>query len=525
MTDDALDFSEDSDDSIIISGFKDKSLNRINIMTMNESFKKSDTNTSVANGNKSLQNTQEKISLDSKSARSPILNDKENVNNANIRNEQAYDNDVYYKRNDISDYSSRNKSNMVYRDESSSFLGISDEMITIEDTYKESDKREFENQSNQFLPSTYLINHLEMNVIEEQVDEEDKSCSSSMRRSNNMSGYNSNDPYYITSNVSREHRKQKDSFETFGHKSLAGAMHTIKSESRISKQGDHSYDSQKYESLEIDEYEIPRIEQSMENIKEEEEKTHPTDKKIARPLEMDDSTDISAQITKRTNNTKNSAYNDNSRTVNVSMPVLNFENLSKIPNDTCKSKEFQNSMSSTDGDRQSRIMIQEYGHPESLLKLNLNQNRSIESIMIVNNSMPNSQIEMIAQKRSLESMHKRGQAKDIQPETENGLGISSILEHSNNETDLLEYCTPNYATNTSKLFSTKEKPDNGPSSGKYSSSEKIFIDVNNLESFSLGPSKNFENKLYSKKDSQNLMEELKSLEEENRSQNSYCSIK
>lgn len=37
------------------------------------------------------------------------------------------------------------------------------------------------------------------------------------------------------------------------------------------------------------------------------------------------------------------------------------------------------------------------------------------------------------------------------------LAISSILDEKvhNEETDILEYCTPNYATNTSKLFSTK----------------------------------------------------------------------
>ena len=40
---------------------------------------------------------------------------------------------------------------------------------------------------------------------------------------------------------------------------------------------------------------------------------------------------------------------------------------------------------------------------------------------------------------------------------QNELAISSILENpvNNEETDILEYWTPNYATNTSKLFSTK----------------------------------------------------------------------
>jgi hypothetical protein len=41
-------------------------------------------------------------------------------------------------------------------------------------------------------------------------------------------------------------------------------------------------------------------------------------------------------------------------------------------------------------------------------------------------------------------------------EGQQDLGISSILENTgNNGSDILEYCTPNYATNTSKLFSTK----------------------------------------------------------------------
>jgi hypothetical protein len=64
---------------------------------------------------------------------------------------------------------------MLNRDDSSSFLGISDDMITIEDTYKESDfKKEVSKQDN-LVNNNYLINQLEMNVIEEQADEEDKS--------------------------------------------------------------------------------------------------------------------------------------------------------------------------------------------------------------------------------------------------------------------------------------------------------------------------------------------------------------
>jgi hypothetical protein len=58
---------------------------------------------------------------------------------------------------------------------------------------------------------------------------------------------------------------------------------------------------------------------------------------------------------------------------------------------------------------------------------------------MMKNSIPNSQIEMVDQKRSSEYIHKRMQAKDIQPESSHELGISSILEHSNNDTDLLEY--------------------------------------------------------------------------------------
>jgi hypothetical protein len=100
------------------------------------------------------------------------------------------------------------------------------------------------------------------------------------------------------------------------------------------------------------------------------------------------------------------------------------------------------------------------------------------------------------------------------------LAISSILERTgnNDETDILEYCTPNYATNTSKLFSTKEKdvvPSNTYESEKmHSSDSKIAIDINNLESFSLGP--NGDN-LTSKRQSQQLVEELRSLQEQNRS--------
>lgn len=117
-------------------------------------------------------------------------------------------------------------------------------MITIEDTYKETEEKMdekyrsklqkisgFENEN--CLPNNYLINHMEMNVIEEQVDEENKSCVSSFRRSNNASNYASGE-HYAPSNsaVSKEGRKGRESFETFGQKSLTGVINTIKSESR-----------------------------------------------------------------------------------------------------------------------------------------------------------------------------------------------------------------------------------------------------------------------------------------------------
>jgi len=44
----------------------------------------------------------------------------------------------------------------------------------------------------------------------------------------------------------------------------------------------------------------------------------------------------------------------------------------------------------------------------------------------------------------------------------------------------------------------------------------MFVDIQNLESFSLCPHKSPKNKLNLNKESQKLIEELKSLEEENR---------
>ena len=65
LTEDNINLSDDSDDSIIIGGLKDsKSLNRINIMTMNESFKKSDT--SLNNIDKSCKGSNEKSMFSSK---------------------------------------------------------------------------------------------------------------------------------------------------------------------------------------------------------------------------------------------------------------------------------------------------------------------------------------------------------------------------------------------------------------------------------------------------------------------------
>ena len=145
MTDDIIDLDEDSDDSIIISGFKvNNSLNRINIMTMNDSFQKSDKDGS-------LNHTGSSFGYNARFAsKSPSDSEKENmnINNTpnllNSENVVKEDQECGTKKNDISDYSSKNKSYILSKDESSSFLGMSDEIITIEDTYKETEQREVE---------------------------------------------------------------------------------------------------------------------------------------------------------------------------------------------------------------------------------------------------------------------------------------------------------------------------------------------------------------------------------------------
>ena len=271
-------------------------------------------------------------------------NDKENLNTQNVQKEEP---EEAQKKNDVSDYSSRNKSNIFSKDESSSFLGMSDDMITIEDTYKETEAKEANktDQKSTVLPNTYLINHIEMNVIEEQADEEDKSCNSSVRVSNNFSAYNSNDPYYVNSNKSREQRKkQRDSFETFGQKSLAGAMYTIKSDSKNSKNADTSLDSQKaFESLDVNKL-APPFGTSVEN--NEEEKSQYTEDIMKKNLDTDDSTDISAQITKRTNNAKSSGQKGEGHQSSFSMPVLNLDSISKQPIEATFTKESLNSHNS-----------------------------------------------------------------------------------------------------------------------------------------------------------------------------------
>lgn len=126
-------------------------------------------------------------------------------------------------------------------------------------------------------------------------------------------------------------------------------------------------------------------------------------------------------------------------------------------------------------------------------------------------------------KRSLKEEAKKS-LKDFGPEGNEGLGISSILENSgqNNETDILEYCTPNYATNTSRLFSTKEREFPVPplSSAKASSEGKIIVEARNMESFSLGPIRSPTNNLTSRQASQKFVEELKSIEDQNAEQES-----
>ena len=162
---------------------------------MNESFKKSETSYKSQDTIAKLNGQDNKgkhyfskIYLDDVHKEQEI--DKENINFSNISNKsntQAQIPESSLKRNEVSEYSSRSKSNFMSRDESNSILALSDDMITIEDTYKETEEKITQKlkstnptvanaeQENGFLPNNYLINHMEMNIIEEQVDEENKS--------------------------------------------------------------------------------------------------------------------------------------------------------------------------------------------------------------------------------------------------------------------------------------------------------------------------------------------------------------
>ncbi|CAI2379024.1 unnamed protein product [Moneuplotes crassus] len=523
MTDDHIDFSDDSDDSIIVSGFKDKnsSFNRINIMTMDQSFKRSDTSSS--------------LNQTAKSSGTKGLKQEERKKEAPKFETSCYpaeESEISVK-NDISGYSSRTKSNVFSKDESS-FLCISDDMITIEETYKEAEGKMTPKLATPApLPQTYKINHMEMNVIEEQDDEEEKSCGSSIRVSNNLSGYHSNDPYSYNSNISKENKKQRESFETFGQKSLAGAIHALKSESResrIDEEVEHSHGH--------DDRTGPTIAPTFDTV--EENKSQNTEEAQKKHLETDDSTDISAQITKRTNKLIGSEQKEEGRHSSLSINGLNMDSISKFPGDGTLTKESQNSERSSftksnkveslrkskEGYRESRIVIQEYINEiqqENRIRT-ISSRKSDTSESISENCK--GEMDMESQFQGSLRQELKQTVKDIMPESNNELAISSILEHSgnNNETDILEYCTPNYATNTSKLFSTKERDFLPPplSSAKGSSEEKMYIDRRNMESFSLGPGRSPTSKLNSRQASQKLVEELRSLEEENDESSINC---
>jgi len=288
-----------------------------------------------------------------------------------------------------------------------------------------------------------MINQLEMNVIEEQADEEDKSCASSFHKSNkNSNDYNSNDPYFINSTVSRENRKARDSFETFGQKSMAGIMSTIKSESKESRKNNLSVDSSvNQDSLNVDDLCPPLIQQSAvkEKTREkettlevhEEEKTHTTDEKYKRTLDVDASTDISAQVTKRNSNTKNSGYKGDQHTSSFSMPTLNFDNICKFKVDNQMSKD--SSLNDNSGQvKQNRINIYEYGTPEDE-QINLNMSQSDGSP--ISFQIQNESIKDIKDSKASKMI------KDVSIDNGGDLAISSILERTcnNEETDILDY--------------------------------------------------------------------------------------
>lgn len=204
------------------------------------------------------------------------------------------------------------------------------------------------------------------------------------------------------------------------------------------------------------------------------------------------------------------------------MPTLNFDNISRTKTEHQEKEESEESSSQK---KQSRIFICEYGTPIDK-RIDFNMSNSEGSGVKKAESRTNfNYLECKTEENQIYLVRSAKEGiKDAIVVNKEDLAISSILDHTgnnNDETDILEYCTPNYATNTSKLFSTKEKdamPSNTYESEKMQSSDnKITIDINNLESFSLGP--NGEN-LTSKRQSQQLVEELKSLQEQNRSYSS-----
>ena len=150
-------------------------------------------------------------------------------------------------------------------------------------------------------------------------------------------------------NISHDNRnKVRESFETFGQKSLLGVINTIKSDSRNSKNDCSSESEKNYGTLKAEQLPIQFSEQQQknENISHtlEEDKTQTTTK---RQIETDDSTDISAQVTKRTNHTKSSCSIPNPIGNDQLIKVRPDSKLSKeseeigIQEDTQKSKNSQ----------------------------------------------------------------------------------------------------------------------------------------------------------------------------------------
>ena len=287
---------------------------------------------------------------------------------------------------------------------------------------------------------------------------------------------------------------------------------------------------------------MSKCQQATEKEKKMEERTEFTDFKAKRNCSIDDSTDISAQITRRTNYTKNSNRREDSSS-SQSMPAINLDNILKFKNECKMARESSEENSSNKAvEKPNRIYIQEYNQylGEQMITDQSQDEDSIQSIVIVNNkeckylkfyiklilftASEKSESEMNQYKRSIR------QLKDDIANNANELGISSILENGEiiEETDILEYCAPNYATNTSKLFSTKDKEKQliattGSDVFKNSNDSRILVDIQNIESFSLGPSKIFKSKYFTQKESQKLVEELKSLEKENESLSSSYS--